>query len=1090
MHSKRSLFSRLLPGVPARFLALSLLLLALSGTASSPSPLLLHLPFDRNKLGPTVGGGPATLSAPRSVQFVPGKIGRALRAGTGWTLRLPQPGRLDKRAGALCLWVRPTWDGNDGRNHIFFQDDLPFSPPGKGAFRLWQWSLGALRFDVRDAGDHYVVSRRSADWRAGEWHHIAATWDASSGTTLYVDGDALATRRFSFTPRPGKQLIFGGDGDVDDIRIYNRVLNSAQIRRVMQGLRLEPIEYLGVDGPDRVTPGRPFHVRLSVRLPQGLHGPYAFTASFLGVEAARRPLPGEFPPSTEPVQLGPFQVTVPEYLSPPSGEVELGFEIPGALETSPEKARRRVAMTPTSAPTAPRWSVTPGNGLPLRNGKPWTAGLGPDAGLLVRGEFLTDAPEDRRHAARLVRSGGLTDALRCRLIDSVRCVETSHGFSETAPTRTEELVPGRYFRLTGMQKEVTRTRKRGGRTSKVLPGFSYRLRAAPRPTPHIVVVESVNDRERYLEVAINTAPGSRPNPCLATAGTGAPDLMNLYAAYNGREYPADGRTYRLSFMVFPKTDAIEVMVTCSKNVTGSRSSAPAAVSRIWVYEMLDPLSDVPNPVVEPTSGPKRSIGLFDPEIRGMFERYGFPNSGREIRSFTVRRFMEYNRFLGFDRFEFRAFQLSEKAYFRTRRFSQAGDLDIMAELLPAMRENGMRAMPRVMYLHSYHRLFEKDPENVLQSRTGEFLRFGREGPIPDVLRPPVQRIVADSFRAICEATASWRDVVPAVCFDTSIGGVYAWRKGPASDVGYSVWDVAAFCGDTGRTLPESVKDHAGRYAWLKTNCWSEWIDWRAARWHAFILQLRDLAREHGCNFVLNPRIMPRDEWHTDRVPLKTIYKYSLFDPDRFAGTPGIQKDWFIRVNADRYFGKPWWKDWFYSPEQPALMQPSALEVYYNYWELPRHPWGFRVGPGSPIGRAFFEPYTYAMRTMNPRNMLVFCWFRGSYGHELDLREWTRAFRALPAVDPSEFNGRVSAVPEASDGRLWVKWFGSVLCVLNDSPTARRVTLDYAASAAPPSSLYDAARARAIPLQVRNGRVRLDIAVRAYDLRTFMVLAQE
>ncbi len=1086
MLSKNTLVSRLRWSIAAAVHSLPLLLLTPPGTASAASPLLLHLPFDQNKLGPVVGRGPAMLSAPRSVEFVPGKIGQALRAGTGWTLTLPQPGHLDKRAGTLCMWVRPTWDGNDGRNHIFFQDDLPFSPPGKGSFRLWQWSIGALRFDTRDVGDHYVVSRRSADWRAGEWHHIAATWDASTGTTLYVDGDALATRKYSFTPQPGKQLIFGGDGDVDDIRIYNRVLNSAQIHRVMRGLPLEPIEYIGAAGPERITPGQPFQVRLSARLPEGLHGPYAFTASFRGAEAARRPLP-EFPASADPVQLGPFQVTLPEYLYPPAGKVELQLAVSGALETAPEKARCRVVVAPTPAPAAPRWSVAPDSKLPLRNGKSWLAGLGGDAGVLVRGEFLTDTPEGRRRAVRLIRSGKLTDALRCRLIDSVSCAETSHGFSATAPTRIEELVPGRQFRLTGKQAEVTRTRKRGGRTSKILPGFSYRLRTAPRPTPHIVVVESVNDRERYLEVAINTAPGSRPNLCLATAGIGATDLMNLYAAYNGREYPVDGRAYRLSFMVFPKTDALEVMITCSKNVTGLRSSAPAAVSRIWVYEVLDSLRDVPNPILEPTAGPTRSIGLFDPEIRGMFERYGFPNSGREIRSVTIRRFMEYNRFLGFDRFEFRAFQLSEKAYFQTPRFPQAGDLDVMTELLPVMRENGMRAMPRVMYLHSYHRLFEQEPENVLQSRTGEFLRFGREGPIPDVLRPPVQDIVADSFRAICEATAPWRDVVPAVCFDTSIGGVYAWRKGPASEVGYSVWDVTTFCRETERALPESVKDHAGRYAWLKENCWSEWIDWRAARWHDFIVRLRDLAREYGCEFVLNPRVMPRDEWHTDRVPLKTIYRYSLFDPDRFAAAPGIGKCGFIRVNADRYFGKPWWKDWFYAPEQPGLMQPDALEVYYNYWELPRHPWGFRVGPASPVGRAFFEPYTYAMRTMNPGTMLVFCWFRGSYGHESDLREWTRAFRALPAVAPEEFNGRISSVPEENAGRLWVKWFGSVLCVLNDSQATRRVILDYAAPTAPPAALYDAALARPIPLQVRNGRVRLEVAARPFDLRAFVPL---
>ncbi len=1062
--------------------ALLLCLVTISAPAQEDLHLLLHMPLDGD-LTLAAGDGVAQIVGDAPA-FVEGRHDQAMEFGPGQRLVLHTSGNLDKGRGTVCMWVKPHWAGDLNHSHIFLQDDLPFNT-GENCIRLWHWSVGQARFDVRDEGDHYLTSNVKS-WRAEEWHHIAASWDADEGTRLYLDGMLVATKLFSFEPRPSGRFFIGGreGGDdalavMDDLRVHDRPIGADQLRRVMDGLPLERVEYVAVAAPTEVVVGQVFEATLRLVAPDGLTGPYSVAASLGSVPLGEVALES-LPEPGEEATVGPLTLSAPVWAYPPEGEATLSLRVSGAAHVEPEKADAQVQVRyPATPERGPVWSVV--NGRVLRDGENWRPGNG--VGLLVRGEFLR--VDDVEGVTAAIESGAMADALPCRLVDEVDCTASDHGYRETAPAPVEELLPGERFRLTGEQDQVTQMGKRGDREFKVLPGFSYELNVAPRPTPHVVVVESLDDEERYLEVAIDAV--GTPLPHTAISGVGARDLMHMCVTYNGREYESSGHTYRESYMVFPKTARISVMITCSRHSQGLKSSAPAAVSRIRVYEVVEPLRALPNEALTP-DGPTRSIGLFDPEITGMFDRYGFADAGVETRAQTLRRFIDYNRFLGFDRYELRPFQLSEKAYFATERFEQASDLDIFRELLPLARQAGMTVVPRVMYLHSYAKLVEDDSDNFQQTREGTTLSFGREGRIPDPLRPAVQQVVFDSFDAMLQATDDYRDVVPALCYDTSIGGLYDYKRGPSSDVGYSVSNVRDFCAETGLTLPAEVTDHAGRYDWLKANHWEAWLDWRAMRWHDFVCALRDRVKAHdpALEFILNQRVMPRDEWEVGDASLADAYRGCLYKPEQFREEPGVRICWFTRINADRYFGKLWWKDWFHDPLQPALThtpEPRGHEMYYNYWELPTHPWGFRVGPGSPVGRAFFEPYTHALRTMNPQYMLVFCWFRGSYGHEAELREWARAWRALPAVEPRAFEGAVQSEPPSDD--LWVRWFGDRLAVVNDSAQTRDVTLTVSPPRDVATEVYDATTCRTIPTEAVGERMRMTLTLRAWDLRTLV-----
>ena len=391
-----------------------------------------------------------------------------------------------------------------------------------------------------------------------------------------------------------------------------------------------------------------------------------------------------------------------------------------------------------------------------------------------------------------------------------------------------------------------------------------------------------------------------------------------------------------------------------------------------------------------------------------------------------------------------------------------------------------------MYLHSYHTLLEDDEENFQHSVDGTIQSFGREGLIPDPLRPPVQQVVLDSIRAFLEACEGYTNV-PAVGFDTSIGGLYFNRKAPTSHSGYSRWDVEQFKKDTGTHVPDGLDTPQQRFDWLKTNAWDKWIAWRCATWHRLCTQIRDLAKAKGKTLELSVRIMPREEFWTEGVPIKEIYRYTGYDPDLFRDEPDINMDYFIRINSDRYFGKWWWKPWFYDPRQPGLFaskEPRHIELYFNYWEIPFHPWGFRVGPGAPVGRNFFEPLTHAMRTMNPYDVTFFNWFRASIGREFEIRELSRAFRALPAIRPRDFDGHVEAEP--MDERLWVKWFGDRLAVVNDAGYPRTVTLAVPAKTPKATRLFDATLCRDVAATAGSKDLTARLHLRPFDFRTLIM----
>ncbi|PIZ57786.1 hypothetical protein COY23_01000, partial [bacterium (Candidatus Torokbacteria) CG_4_10_14_0_2_um_filter_35_8] len=98
--------------------------------------------------------------------------------------------------GTIRLWIKPNWNGNDGKSHYIF-DNYLVSP--YNYLVVHKDALNKMEIRIRQGADPAkgdflgIASSDVSSWQAGEWHHIVATWDSKrdiSGTSnlaIYID---------------------------------------------------------------------------------------------------------------------------------------------------------------------------------------------------------------------------------------------------------------------------------------------------------------------------------------------------------------------------------------------------------------------------------------------------------------------------------------------------------------------------------------------------------------------------------------------------------------------------------------------------------------------------------------------------------------------------------------------------------------------------------------------------------------------------------------------------------------------------------------------------------------------------------------
>ncbi len=179
----------------------------------------------------SVGGHDGSLA--NGPQWVTGYLGDALRFdGSNDRINVPHDNGLNL-AGEMTLSAWIYSDNLSGFHMVLTKGDNGV------AENYWLGTDGdGVNFGFVDGGTYAQHTTSGLSLQTGRWHHIAATFDdAADEVKLYVDGSA-ETFTSTYSPSANtERLIIGNsyysgegfDGQIDDVRIYDRVLATSEI---------------------------------------------------------------------------------------------------------------------------------------------------------------------------------------------------------------------------------------------------------------------------------------------------------------------------------------------------------------------------------------------------------------------------------------------------------------------------------------------------------------------------------------------------------------------------------------------------------------------------------------------------------------------------------------------------------------------------------------------------------------------------------------------------------------------------------------------------------------------------------------------
>jgi hypothetical protein len=194
----------------------------------------------------------------QGISFVAGRFDRAAEFSRAADSRVVYraAGNVGANEGSLTLWIRPTFDLIDTayRNHpqVFSyavdRDNQLAVEVGNGCVTLSQrlqgrWLPG--------------VCLSAANWRAGEWHHLAVTWSASAQQSR-VYYDCLSASTGTFKALNGNAAVFqlGSDAQgnaidavLDDVRLSRRALTANEIAAICRDRPLSRTKTIGPSVP-------------------------------------------------------------------------------------------------------------------------------------------------------------------------------------------------------------------------------------------------------------------------------------------------------------------------------------------------------------------------------------------------------------------------------------------------------------------------------------------------------------------------------------------------------------------------------------------------------------------------------------------------------------------------------------------------------------------------------------------------------------------------------------------------------------------------------------------------------------------------
>ena len=223
--------------------------------STNPEPgLLFYLSGDHGFKADFAAGGNPEPNFLYDVKILPdGAKGSYLQCGNNQLLSYWAPGNIYAQRGTLSFY----WRSRDPVD----ETEFPIFRVGYGDHS--SWDMVWLRIDYNGHGfDAFVTDDNLGRTRVSytmpnfpkpdQWVHLALAWDENSGIRFYVDGKLVATKAATgpfdaaldqFGPHSriiaptGVESSYNYDrgGDIDELRIYDRMLSDDNIASLAKG---------------------------------------------------------------------------------------------------------------------------------------------------------------------------------------------------------------------------------------------------------------------------------------------------------------------------------------------------------------------------------------------------------------------------------------------------------------------------------------------------------------------------------------------------------------------------------------------------------------------------------------------------------------------------------------------------------------------------------------------------------------------------------------------------------------------------------------------------------------------------------------
>ncbi|MCD6362118.1 MAG: hypothetical protein J7M38_14770 [Armatimonadetes bacterium] len=233
--------------------------------------ITFYAPFDGSAVAAYARGNPEPIYLD-SVDWVEGRSGRAVLTkkgreaelgktlGRAGGLNYDAAGHLYGERGTVAYWFRPRYDADDpairsGSNstgpylvNVSAREDTYYNQFIRAGIKGGSFYLWVVDATGKWHGPNYTEGIRT--WKAGDWHHIVMTWDATQGMRFYDNGELKYSTWGDdpFPPATPWKIAVGAPGPTsrpqwttcadavyDELVLMDRAVSDGEVIALMQG---------------------------------------------------------------------------------------------------------------------------------------------------------------------------------------------------------------------------------------------------------------------------------------------------------------------------------------------------------------------------------------------------------------------------------------------------------------------------------------------------------------------------------------------------------------------------------------------------------------------------------------------------------------------------------------------------------------------------------------------------------------------------------------------------------------------------------------------------------------------------------------